>query len=218
MTALLDFNYWLLLRLVAAALCGGIIGLERGWSNHAAGLRTHMIVCLGASGVMLLSELMVAKYSIPGEVLRMGAQVISGVGFLGVGSIIVDGNKVRGVTTAAGLWTTACIGLVVGAGYYLIAGVMLALMMFAMRSLRSVVKKMQQCGATVKIIMVRTVGLQTLLAALQTDIIRTQVQEIHNTEESYEVLLELHFPRRMGIHDALIRIADLNGVQAVECQ
>ena len=101
------FDYSLLIRLVVAALLGGIIGFERGGSNHEAGLRTHIILCLGASMIAVLSELMVKQYGINSEVMRMSAQVISGVGFLGAGSIIMDGNRIRGITTAAGLWTTA---------------------------------------------------------------------------------------------------------------
>ena len=114
------FDYSLLIRLVVAALLGGIIGFERGGSNHEAGLRTHIILCLGASMIAVLSELMVKQYGINSEVMRMSAQVISGVGFLGAGSIIMDGNRIRGITTAAGLWTTAGVGLAVGSGNYIL--------------------------------------------------------------------------------------------------
>ena len=134
----MNFDYSLLLRLVVAVLLGGIIGLERTGTKHEAGLRTHMILCLGAALIMVISESMAKQYEIPGEVMRMGAQIISGVGFLGAGSIIVTGNKVRGITTAAGLWTTACVGIAVGAGYYVIAVSAVALMLFAMVLMHSV--------------------------------------------------------------------------------
>ena len=98
-----DIHYSLLLRLVGAVILGGIIGLERGGNNHAAGLRTHILVCLGASAVMVVSEEIVTRYNIQQEFMRMGAQIISGIGFLGAGNIIADGNKIRGITTAAGL-------------------------------------------------------------------------------------------------------------------
>ena len=135
---LLNFDYWLLLRLVVAVILGGVIGLERTGTKHEAGLRTHMILCLGAALIMVISECMAKEYGIPNEVMRMGAQIISGVGFLGAGSIIVTGNKVRGITTAAGLWTTACVGIAVGAGYYVIAVAAVALMLFAMVLMHSV--------------------------------------------------------------------------------
>ena len=140
------FNYMLLLRLLAAAVFGGIIGFERSENNHAAGLRTHIILCLGAAAIMVVSECIVSEYGIPGEVMRMGAQIISGVGFLGAGSIIVDGgnNKIRGITTAAGLWTTACLGIVIGCGYYMIAVTMMIIMLAAMWGLRSFAEKLKE--------------------------------------------------------------------------
>ena len=118
---IMEFDYFLLLRLLAAVVLGGVIGFERGGNHHEAGFRTHMILCLGAAMIMVLSECLVKQYGIESEIMRMGAQVISGVGFLGVGSIIVDGNRIRGITTAAGLWTTAGIGLAVGSANYIIA-------------------------------------------------------------------------------------------------
>ena len=106
-----------LLRLLVAALCGGLIGIERGRRNRPAGLRTHMLVCIGSALVMLTNQQIAADGG--GDPTRLAAQVISGVGFLGAGTILIDSqNKVRGLTTAAGLWVCACIGIAVGAGYY----------------------------------------------------------------------------------------------------
>lgn len=106
------------LRLMLAALFGGVVGMERGRRKRAAGLRTHMLVCIGAALVMLTNQYITA--GIPGaDPTRLGAQVISGIGFLGVGTIIVDRQQqVRGLTTAAGLWTCACMGLALGSGFY----------------------------------------------------------------------------------------------------
>lgn len=105
-------------RLVLAVLIGGLIGLERGASNHAAGFRTHILVCVGSALVMLTNEYMCALYG-AGDPARLGAQVITGVGFLGAGTIMVTGrNKIRGLTTAAGLWASACLGLAIGIGFY----------------------------------------------------------------------------------------------------
>ena len=106
------------LRTLLAVLCGGILGLERGKANQSAGMRTYILVCLGATVVMLTGQYMYDRFS-TGDPARLGAQVISGIGFLGAGSIIVEGKtKVRGLTTAAGLWTSACIGLAIGIGFY----------------------------------------------------------------------------------------------------
>ncbi|MDF2943340.1 MAG: MgtC/SapB transporter [Herbinix sp.] len=107
-----------LLRLVLALLCGGVLGIERGRKKRPAGFRTYMLVCLGAALVMMTNEYICKVYG-SGDPARMGAQVISGIGFLGAGTIIVTGhNRVKGLTTAAGLWAAACIGLAIGIGYY----------------------------------------------------------------------------------------------------
>lgn len=106
------------LRLLLAVLCGGVIGYERGRKGRAAGLRTHMLVCLGAATAMLVNQYLFDFYG-TGDPARIGAQVVSGIGFLGVGTIIITGHRqVRGLTTAAGLWASACIGLAAGCGFY----------------------------------------------------------------------------------------------------
>ncbi len=136
-------SFELILRLIVAVVLGGVIGLERGGAKHAAGLRTHIILCLGAAGVMVVSECLVNRYEIPQEIMRMGAQIISGVGFLGAGNILVNGGQVHGITTATGLWTTACVGIAAGSGNYLIAVFMVILMMFVMLGLRSMSQKIR---------------------------------------------------------------------------
>lgn len=105
-------------RLLLASICGGILGIERERKNRPAGFRTYLLVCVTSAMVMITNEYISNKYLI-GDPSRMGAQVISGIGFLGAGTIIVTGkNRVKGLTTAAGLWASACIGLTVGIGFY----------------------------------------------------------------------------------------------------
>lgn len=106
------------IRLVLAVIIGGVIGLERGANNHAAGFRTHILVCVGAALVMVTNEY-ICQFNELADPARLGAQVITGVGFLGAGTIMVTGrNKVKGLTTAAGLWASACLGLAIGIGFY----------------------------------------------------------------------------------------------------
>lgn len=107
-----------LIRLILAMLIGGIIGLERSKHGRAAGMRTHIIVCIGAALSTLIGAYAVTRgYSL--DPTRLGAQVISGIGFLGTGIILVQNrSKIVGLTTAAGLWNTAIIGLSVGIGFY----------------------------------------------------------------------------------------------------
>lgn len=129
------------LRLLLAVLLGGIIGFERAERGREAGLRTHIMVCLGACLVMLISEYIVTSLGMNTDVTRLGAQVISGIGFLGVGCIITGGDKIKGLTTAAGLWVTACIGLASGIGYYAVAIATAVIMILVMLLITPLSKK-----------------------------------------------------------------------------
>ena len=126
----------ILLRTVLAVALGGVIGMERESKRRPAGLRTHILVCVGASTVMLLSELLFVRYNAAYGALydpaRMGAQVISGIGFLGAGTIMRYGANVRGLTTAASIWATGCIGLAAGAGFYGLAGISAAIILITL--------------------------------------------------------------------------------------
>ena len=105
-------------RMVAAMLCGGLIGIEREFKRRPAGFRTHILICLGASVTILTNLYLYQVMHLYTDISRMGAQVIAGIGFIGAGTIIVTKRRrVKGLTTAAGLWTAAIIGLVCGAGY-----------------------------------------------------------------------------------------------------
>ncbi|MBO7303469.1 MAG: MgtC/SapB family protein [Clostridia bacterium] len=119
-------TFWdMCIRLIFATFCGGIIGVERGRKNRPAGFRTYILVCVGAALTMILSAYLVAMSAKLGRPVttdfsRFGAQVINGIGFLGAGTIIITGkNQVKGMTTAAGLWASACLGLAIGAGFYI---------------------------------------------------------------------------------------------------
>lgn len=123
-------------RILLAMLCGGVIGIEREKANQSAGMRTYMLVCMGATVVMLTGQYMYVEFQ-TGDPARLGAQVISGIGFLGAGSIIISGNKhVKGLTTAAGLWVAGCIGLSIGIGFYEAAVLVTAGVFLVMTKLR----------------------------------------------------------------------------------
>ena len=107
----------ILIRVIVAAVLGGIIGLDRGMKHRGAGTKTITVVCLGATLVMLTEQYIQINFAGMANMTRMAAQVISGVGFIGVGTIIVSKHRVRGLTTAATLWASACIGLAVGIGF-----------------------------------------------------------------------------------------------------
>ncbi len=112
------------IRMLLAAVLGGLIGFERDIHGRAAGLRTHLLVSLGAAVFTILSELISQTSSAPGfpaDPARIGAQIVSGIGFLGAGVIVKEGANVRGLTTAACLWGAAAIGMASGSGHYEIA-------------------------------------------------------------------------------------------------
>lgn len=118
---LLAFNpVTVVIRVLLAALAGALVGLEREFHGRAAGMRTHMMVALGAALTAMIGMFTVNELGISSDPLRVGAQVISGVGFLGAGTILLrgGGSRITGLTTAAGLWTAASIGLAVGIGFY----------------------------------------------------------------------------------------------------
>ena len=115
-----DVTIWsVALRMTLAVICGGIIGIEREYKRRPAGFRTHILICLGAAMTTLTSQylyLVLGQYT---DMARLGAQVVAGIGFIGAGTIIVTRRqRVKGLTTAAGLWAAAIIGLTLGGGFY----------------------------------------------------------------------------------------------------
>jgi len=115
-----NFYISMILRLIAACVLGGIIGYEREHVHRPAGFRTHILVCVGSALVMITSEYIYYMFSsrVNVDPARLGAQVISGIGFLGAGTIIKEGVSVKGLTTAASLWAVSCVGIAVGIGFY----------------------------------------------------------------------------------------------------
>ena len=206
------------IRLAAAVLLGGLIGWERAGTNHDAGLRTHIIVCLGAATIMVVSELVVVSYNVPSEIVRMGAQIISGIGFLGAGSILIDGNRIRGITTAAGIWTTACIGIAIGIGCYIVAGVVVVLMLFAMIALRSVSSKLHLHGNqyvvkctledkdTMKAVL-------TLLTEMQVSV--KQLKTATDDDNALSLRMNIGLPLNKEIGEVMIALSGCEGVSAI---
>lgn len=114
-------NYEIITRILVALIFGGVIGLERQYHDKPAGFRTNTLICVGSSIFALLSTL--SAYYLGGDPARIAAQIVAGVGFLGAGSILRDGNKISGLTTAAGIWLVAAVGMAVGYGQYFIGAV-----------------------------------------------------------------------------------------------
>jgi len=131
-----------ILRILAACFLGGLIGIERENVHRPAGFRTHMLVCVGSALIMVTGEYIFLKYNSMTNLdpTRLGAQVVSGIGFLGAGTIIKEGASVKGLTTAASLWAVSCVGLAVGAGFYWVAIVAAALTVVILVTLKQIEK------------------------------------------------------------------------------
>ncbi len=125
----------ILIRVIAAAILGGVVGLDRGMKHRGAGTKTITVVCLGATLVMLTEQYIQIHFPGLANMNRLAAQVISGVGFIGVGTIIISKHRVRGLTTAATLWASACIGLAVGIGFIEGGVLITAVMLFSLHVL-----------------------------------------------------------------------------------
>jgi putative Mg2+ transporter-C (MgtC) family protein len=212
------------LRLFLALLAGGIIGLERGASKHAAGFRTHILVCVGAALAMLTNQYIYQTITdAAGDPSRMGAQVITGVGFLGVGTIMVTGGqKIKGLTTAAGLWASACIGLALGIGFYT-GAIMAGVMVFAALT---VLKKVESYFYDLSRVMDLYVELDSLSALkeyqkfVRSQEIQIQDSHLNRTGAVGSGCVGFHMsvriPKGMKHADAIELLSDHEGIYLIE--
>jgi len=205
-------------RLFLAVLLGGIIGIERGIKGRPAGMRTYMLVCVGSALVMITNEYLAGLF-IGTDPARMGAQVISGIGFLGAGTIIITrDNQVRGLTTAAGLWASACMGLAIGVGFY--AGALIG--MFFILFVTGVVHRLDtRLVSRSRIIDIyvelhESEHIHSLLEYLQTAKIQVRYLEMqrpkYEPESQAALSLSLRLPKRKQHYEVLV---ELNAVSYV---
>lgn len=180
------------IRLLAAMLLGGLVGMERERSHHAAGLRTHILVCLGSTLIMLLSiygfSAFVDEPNARVDPSRIASSVITGIGFLGAGTILFTGKSITGLTTAASLWVVAAIGLAIGAGFYF-AGIASTLLVLLNLWVFNKIEKRFFGGKQMHVIKVTAADREGLLGAM-TDVLKRHNAELrkisvedHNNEE-----------------------------------
>jgi putative Mg2+ transporter-C (MgtC) family protein len=205
------------IRICAALLVGGILGLEREKKRRAAGLRTYMLVCVGSCLIMLTNQY-IFQITGAGDPMRLGAQVISGIGFLGAGTIIVTKRShIKGLTTAAGLWSAAAVGLALGIGFYEAAAIAGISIYFIMTVLQHWDARMQR-GAKYMDIYLECMGdlsLGTLLYRIrQLDLTIDEIDTppAMDGEERRAVIVSVALPKRM-LHAPLLRqIEEIDGV------
>lgn len=215
------------IRLLLALFLGGLIGFEREVSSHAAGLRTHILVCVGSTLVMLLSmygfSAFVNEVNVRIDPSRLAAQVISGIGFLGAGTIMFNGRSITGLTTAASLWVVAGIGLAIGAGFYYPA-VLACFIVLASLWILNKVEHKYFSGKRIRIIKIQaidqpgTLGLITaLLGAKKIDIrkIAMEEQEYSNESPHIQITFYVTIPRPALIVYIMEEITKISGVAGV---
>lgn len=214
------------LRLLIAVLCGGIIGLDRGRRKRPAGFRTHMLVCMGAALTMMISQYIATFLVAPGittDVSRLGAQVINGIGFLGAGTIIVTSRQeIKGLTTAAGLWASACMGLAIGAGFYLgavLGCVLILISITLMRHLESfILSRARNMNIYVELTDINDIG--QVIDMVKSSGIRIYDIEINKASPyvgAYaSAVLSMHLPEKQP-HSAIIaKLASIKTIRSLE--
>lgn len=211
------------LRLIIAGVLGGIIGYERETENKPAGFRTYMLVCIGSALVMVTSEYMFTKYSglTNMDPARLGAQVISGIGFLGAGTIIRDGVNVRGLTTAAGLWVVACVGIAVGTGFYVGAIISTVFIYLTLITLKKFQESFKSKGQF-KFIYVQTIDVPGQIGAIGTifgkyDISIKNIEFIKpdGKEISVQIKIYAHIPSSVSFFEFMKELHDIKGIEKV---
>ena len=210
------------LRIAVAIIVGGLIGLERGLKNRPAGLRTYMVVCVGACLIMLTNQYIYQTFS-TGDPARIGAQVASGIGFLGAGTIVVTRrNQIKGLTTAAGLWAAAGVGLAVGIGFYEAAVIGALAIFVVMTLLQKMDNKMHRKTKTIEIYveLSKNYALGDFLRdvrAMEIEIRDTMREHEAETEESARAYVStLKLQKRQHHLEVIDQLRTLPGIVCIE--
>ena len=204
-------------RIAAALIVGGILGLERERKNRAAGLRTYMLVCVGACLIMLTNQY-IYQTTGSGDPMRLGAQVVSGIGFLGAGTIIVTKrNQIKGLTTAAGLWSSAAVGLALGVGFYEAALAAGAAIYFVMTVLRYWDIRMHKRSRYMDLYMEVSTGVGLAQVLRQIRALGLEVYSIDSdsyacVDDAKVLIISLKLPKRMDHSDLIGKIGQIEGM------
>lgn len=212
----------ILFRIALSMLVSGILGFERGLKNRPAGLKTYMLVAVGACIVMLTGEFLYMDYGSDTDPSRLAAQVVSGIGFLGAGTIIVTGgNKVRGITTAASVWTAACLGIACGIGFYqgVFAGTIAVIMiMFIFSRLDKKIKEHAQ-HFILKIEFDDYENITDFYEFFSSELINVESTNVLNKGKNNNENAEVVFSIDLNGHfeeDTIIQLESIEGVKSVK--
>jgi putative Mg2+ transporter-C (MgtC) family protein len=225
----------LVLRLALAALLGAVIGFEREWRDRTAGLRTHMLVCLGSAVFTIVSAYGFSEWyaaipsdersTVVSDPTRIAAQIVTGIGFLGAGAIFRSDDGVRGLTTAASLWMMAAIGLATGAGYYelaVAATVLMLLVLVALRQVSGRIKAMNRGDEVpLEVIVTGPTAIGLVLDAIATvggTVSNFTASVLRRDKPARRLTFDLSLPEDLQASDVVGRLALLEGVDAVSAR
>ena len=216
----------IMVRFVLAVICGGLIGIEREHKHRPAGFRTHILVCIGAASTTMTGQYLLTLNAIApvtSDPLRLGAQVIAGIGFIGAGTIIVTKRRqVKGLTTAAGLWTSAIIGLAIGVGYYEIAMYATFLILLTEIILSKLDWFILSRAKCINVYIEYTnpdnlSDIMFVLKQLEVQVIDVEVAKMRGeTEQNTSAILSLELSKKNSPNAVLSRISRVEGVRSVE--
>lgn len=238
----LDSEWTVVIRLLLAVICGGLIGIEREHKHRVAGFRTHILVCVGATLTTLTSQYlwtffnpawefasesvsnMIPQGMFTADPARLGAQVIAGMGFIGAGTIVVTKRRqVKGLTTAAGLWTTAIVGLAIGTGFYLAAGyVTLMILLIELLFSRfefAIAAKARDLTLYVEYGEEQSIGvLVETLRLYQVRVLDVEVAKMKSKEQENltSAILTVRFREKVLHEDVLAALSNLKDVRTVQ--
>lgn len=211
------------IRMLMAVVCGGAVGLERSYKNRPAGFRTHILICIAATIASVTGLYMYLNLHYPTDMSRLGAQVVSGLSFLGAGTIIVTKkNTIKGLTTAAGLWTTGIVGLAIGAGFYEGAIITTILILLAETWFATIGRKISHITyINFEIQYEHKEALDMVMRYCKDNNLSiNNLKVIHNSEREagnlYVARIYTSAIQKVNRHKILLRIQTMEGIRSVE--
>ena len=235
LASLRELNIWsMMLRILLAMVMGGVVGLEREKKRRAAGFRTYMLVAVGAALTVMLSQYLhimvhtvwadvTAEIGGKTDVSRFAAKVTNGVGFLGAGTILVTGRQeVKGLTTAACLWASACMGIAIGAGFYecmLVGSILIVISMGVFPALEDYVIERSK-NMNIRLEMDSLEELGNIIAQMKSESIKLYDVEIEKDVQSYitrfSIYISVGLPKKRQHAEVLARLSSFSGIVAIE--
>lgn len=213
-------NQEVIIKLILAVIVGGFTGYEREKSNQFAGFRTHILVAIGSCITSIIALELFTKYSSISTMdpARLPAQVLSGIGFLGAGAILKNSNGIRGLTTAAGIWTTACIGIAIGYGQYaagIVAWLLVMATLYILKNFDKVISKRSQTvlKATITSLDVTSNIFNKIKAS---EIAIKTFQIIAKSDNIWEIVFLIEYDKKIILDELIIELKNINYVINME--